>query len=146
VTDAVNSAIDRRLDIVSLRDYDADMPREPRDLLPLKPFIFDVLVVLLDGELHGWGLLRALEQRTQQQVLPGQLYRQLEAMLAEELIEEHASSSRPTRTERVGGAAPKRFFRLTAFGRAVARAEARRLETMVNELRDKRLLPARGRS
>ncbi|HEX5216161.1 MAG TPA: hypothetical protein VFV98_11910 [Vicinamibacterales bacterium] len=125
------------------------MPRDPRDLLPLKPFVFHVLVVLLDGELHGWGLLRALEPRLGAQVLPGQLYRQLEAMLAEQLIEEHGAPSRPSRNERddrVGGAAPKRFFRLTPFGRAVARAEARRLEAMVDELRDKRLLPERGRS
>ena len=99
--------------------------------------------------MHGWGLLRALEPRLGEQVLPGQLYRQLEAMLAEQLIEEHGSPSRPSRNERddrVGGAAPKRFFRLTPFGRAVARAEARRLEAMVDELRDKRLLPERGRS
>jgi DNA-binding PadR family transcriptional regulator len=125
------------------------MPRDPRELLPLKPLVFHVLVVLLDGELHGWGLLRALEPRLGQQVLPGQLYRQLEAMLAEQLIEEHGSPSRPPRNERddrAGGAVPKRFFRLTAFGRGVVRAEARRLEAMVDELRDKRLLPDRGRS
>jgi DNA-binding PadR family transcriptional regulator len=124
------------------------MPRDPRDLLPLKPFIFHVLVVLTDGELHGWGLLRALEPRVGERVLPGQLYRQLEAMLGEQLIEEHDVPSRPAKLERddrVGGAAPKRFFRLTAFGRAVARAEAKRLEAMVDELRGKRLLPERGR-
>jgi len=124
------------------------MARDPRELLPLKPFVFHVLVVLLDGELHGWGLLRALEPRLGEQVLPGQLYRQLEAMLAEQLIEEHGSPSRPSRNERddrVGGAAPKRFFRLTTFGRAVARSEARRLEAIVDELRDKWLLPERGR-
>ena len=130
------------------------MPRDPRDLLPLKPFVFHVLVVLLDGELHGWGLLRALEPRIGERVLPGQLYRQLEAMLTEQLIEEHDSPGRASkddpderhgRDSRTGGAAPKRFFRLTTFGRAVAKAEARRLEAMVDELRGKRLLPERGR-
>ena len=124
------------------------MPRDPRDLLPLKPFVFHVLVVLTDGELHGWGLLRALEPRLGERVLPGQLYRQLEAMLDEQLIEEHAAPAKPAKRDRddhVGGAAPKRFFRLTTFGRAVAKAEARRLEAIVDELRGKRLLPERGR-
>ena len=124
--------------------------RDPRELLPLKPFVFHALVVLTDGELHGWGLLRALEARLGERVLPGQLYRQVEAMLAADLIDESDAPARPAprleRDDRAGGAAPRRFFRLTAFGRAVAKAEARRLEAMVNELRDKRLLPERGRS
>ena len=124
-------------------------PRDPLALLPLKPFVFHALVVLAGGDRHGWALLRALEARTAARVLPGQLYRQLEAMLDEGLITEHDRPSRgATRDERpphAGGAAPKRFFRLTPFGRRVAQAEARRLATLVDELRGTGLLPAKGR-
>jgi hypothetical protein len=37
----------------------------------------------------------------------------------------------------------RRYFRLTPFGRDVARAEARRLEQLVSESRQKRLLTQR---
>ena len=125
------------------------MAPDPRDLLPLKPFVFQALVVLSDGELHGWGLLRAIETRTGARVLPGQLYRQLEAMLDQRLVEERRpprGSPREERATNTGVAAPRRFFRLTPFGRRVAQAEARRLAGLVDELRSKGLLTDRGRS
>jgi len=118
--------------------------RAPHDLLPLKPFVFQLLVVLAGGDRHGWGLLRELEQRTGARVLPGQLYRHLEAMLADGLVEEHdqpRGATRETRDERVGGAQPRRFFHLTDFGRRVADAEAQRLDVLMSELR---LLKSRG--
>ena len=31
--------------------------------LPLKPLVFEVLLALLDGERHGWGLVREVQQR-----------------------------------------------------------------------------------
>ena len=124
--------------------------RDPRELLPLKPFVFQILVSLLDGETHGWGLLRALEARDQRRILPGHLYRQLEAMVDEGLIDERPEPSRsPNRAvkeEGLRGAPPRRFFRLSAFGRRVALAEARRLDGLVTELRQKRVLPEAGRS
>ena len=124
------------------------MTRDPLELLPLKPFVFDVLIVLVDGEQHGWGLLRRLEARLEAPVLPGQLYRQLEAMVRERLIEESEAGSGASsrRDARTGGAEPKRFFRLTPFGRSVVRAEARRLGGLVDELRAKRLLPRKGQA
>ena len=57
------------------------MPPDVNDLLPLKPFVFQVLIELVDQPQHGWSLLRALENRTGARVLPGQLYRQLDALL-----------------------------------------------------------------
>jgi DNA-binding PadR family transcriptional regulator len=122
-------------------------PGDPRDLLPLKPLVFDILVVLAAGEQHGWGLLRALEARLGTTMLPGRLYRQLDAMLRAGLIGEQSAAdmSRPPRPDGTGGAEARRFFQLTALGRRAARAEARRLASLVDELRAKRLLPQKGR-
>ncbi|MEZ5318572.1 MAG: helix-turn-helix transcriptional regulator [Vicinamibacterales bacterium] len=124
------------------------MPRDPQALLPLKPLVFHLLVALLDGERHGWALLRAVEdQPGAERLMPGQLYRQLAAMLDEGLIDERdtpgGGQATAERVGRTGGAAPRRFFRLTPFGRAVTRAEARRLEGLVADTRVRRLLSRR---
>jgi DNA-binding PadR family transcriptional regulator len=126
------------------------MARDPRDLLPLKPVVFQILLVLADGERHGWSLVHALQRRTGgERLLPGNVYRVLKAMLAEGLVEE----AEPSRTERElaqadtgANAERRRYVRLTPFGREAARAEARRLETLVAESRARRLLSARRSS
>ena len=124
--------------------------RPPEALLPLKPFVLQLLVALSTGDLHGWGLLKAIEARTGGPVLPGQLYRQIETLLANGLIEERdrpgGGVSRETREEHVGGAPARRFFRLTPFGRRVVEAEAGRLERLVAELRTAGLHPSGKRS
>lgn len=118
-----------------------------RDLLPLKPMVFHLVVELLDGPQHGWSLLRALENRTDARVLPGHLYRQLDAMLESGFIEAiPMSEALRARATHAGGATPKRLFRLTALGRRVARAEAARLEAMLADARVRRLLPDRRRT
>ena len=124
------------------------MPRDARDLLPLKPIVFEILLVLAEGERHGWSLVRDLERRTGQALLPGNFYRVLKSMIAEGLIDE----AEPSRTVRERGAAAtganaerRQYLQLTKFGRDVARAEAQRLEALVVESRGKRLLTVKGR-
>lgn len=121
---------------------------DPRDLLPLKPLVFQVLLVLADGERHGWRLVRDLQQRTGgQRLLPGNLYRLLRSMMDEDLIAEH-EPTRTLRTQAAGetgaNAERRRYFALTAFGRRVARAEAERLEQLVAESRRKQILTSRA--
>jgi DNA-binding PadR family transcriptional regulator len=124
------------------------VPRDPHDLLPLKPLAFQVLLVLADGERHGWSLARDLQQRTGgHRLLPGNLYRLLRSMTSEDLIAEQE----PTRTVRTraveetgANAERRRYFTLTSFGRRVARAEAERLEALVAESRRKQLLSSRA--
>jgi len=123
------------------------MPRDARDLLPLKPVVFQMLLVLADGHQHGWSLVRELQRRAGgDRLLPGNLYRVLKGMAAEGLIDE-AEPSRDMRQQAEadtgGNAERRRYFGLTPFGREVARAEARRLEALVAESRDRRLLAAR---
>lgn len=123
------------------------MPPDVNDLLPLKPFVFQVLIELVDQPQHGWSLLRALENRTGARVLPGQLYRQLDALLDAGFIEAVPIADAPPRTgSGARGAAPKRLFRLTPLGRRIARAEAERLHGLLSDARVRRLLPERKRT
>jgi DNA-binding PadR family transcriptional regulator len=81
-------------------------------------------------------------------LLPGNLYRLLNAMEAEGLIEIVEPSKRElarAAAESGANADRRRYFGLTAFGREVARAEAHRLEALVDESRRKRLITARPR-
>ena len=102
---------------------------DPRDLLPLKPLVFQVLLALSDSDRHGWSLVREVQQRTGgDRVLPANFYRTLRAMLAEGLIEE------------AGRKDDRRYFRATTLGRDAARLEARRLQELLGDARTRRLL------
>ena len=110
------------------------------DHLPLKPLVFEVLLALVEGERHGWSLVRDVQQRGGfGRIMPGNFYRTLRGMLAENLIEE--SSDRPRVAE---DDERRRYFRLTSLGEQVAAAEARRLEAVVVAARAKKLLARRG--
>ena len=110
------------------------------DHLPLKPLVFEVLLALVEGERHGWSLVRDVQQRGGfGRIMPGNFYRTLRGMLAEKLIEES-----PERPQVAEDDERRRYFRLTALGEKVAAAEARRLEAAVVTARAKRLLTRRG--
>ena len=111
------------------------------DLLPLKPLVFQVLLALADGERHGWSLVRDVQQRGGfGRIMPGNFYRTLRAMLADGLIEEAVAKTRPAEEDDER----RRYFRLTALGQRAAAAEAKRLEAVLLEARQKRLLPRKG--
>jgi DNA-binding PadR family transcriptional regulator len=109
---------------------------------PLKPLVFQVLLSLVDGERHGWSLVREVQQRGGfDRIMPGNFYRTLRGMLADGLIKQAAD--RETGGD-VDADERRRYFKLTAAGSAAAAAEARRLEALVVESRAKRLLTKRG--
>jgi len=111
------------------------MPFRPADeILPLTPLSFEILLALLEGERHGYAILQALEGRLSP-TLPmrtGTLYRALSRLLDEGLIEKSAADSDDER---------RRYYRITARGRKVAKAEAERLADQVAAARAHRLLP-----
>ena len=112
--------------------------QDPVAELPLKPVVLHVLLVLSQGELHGYRMVTEIAERTagQLQIQAGNLYRTLRTMEEKGMIEE--SSNRPDRAlddER------RRYYRITPYGSEVAAAEARRLEGLVAEARAHRLLP-----
>ena len=109
-------------------------------LLPLKPLVFQILLALAEGERHGWSLVRDVQQRGGfGRIMPGNFYRTLRAMLADGLIEDA-----PLRMKVADDAERRRYFRLTTLGQRAAAAEARRLEAVLLEAREKRLLPRKG--
>ena len=111
--------------------------RDPDEMLPLSPAAFHVLLALAEGERHGYAIIKDVEARTGGRVRmgPGTLYGAVKRMLEEGLIEE--SDERPDAAlddER------RRYYRLTAFGRRVAAAEAERLSGLVAAARARNLL------
>jgi DNA-binding PadR family transcriptional regulator len=120
------------------------VPRDLRDHLPLKALVFDVLLALDGGERHGWSLVREIQQADQHTVLPANFYRTLRTLLADGLIEEvEAPRTERDRAGRDGageGFERRRYFKLTPAGREVARLEARRLKSLVEDDRLRRLL------
>ena len=117
--------------------------RDPRDFLPLKDLALRILIALAEGERHGWALMQALDEPGTR-LLPGHLYRTLDRMLEDGLIDERDEpAARPAAAIGKRGTAPSRYFRLTPLGRDVARAETDRLEALVARSRAGRLLKDR---
>jgi DNA-binding PadR family transcriptional regulator len=108
--------------------------RQPRpaDLLPLPPVTFHILLSLASEDRHGYAILQDVAERTAGEIKlgAGTLYRSLQRMLEQGLILE--TGERPQADlddER------RRYYRITPFGEAVARAEARRLTDLVKMAR-----------
>jgi len=102
-------------------------------LLPLHPEAFRILLVLRAGELHGYALVKELERDPGRpgRVLPANLYRRIRSLQESGLIEE--SDRRP---EMDMDDERRRYFRVTALGESVARAEAHRLDALLAGARD----------
>ena len=121
----------------------ATRPPEPRpeDHLPLAPATFQILLSLADGERHGYAIMQEVAARTDGAVRlgAGTLYGALKRLLEGGLVAEAAERADPAMGVDAG-AERRRYYRLTAGGRAVARAEARRLDDLVRAARRKRLI------
>jgi len=108
-------------------------------LLPLTPVAFEILLALADGERHGYFIMQEVERRSGGRVNlhPGTLYRALNRLLGEGLIEE-IDAPEPARPEPHDGR--RRYYRVTSFGREVAAAEAERLASQLSAARLKNLV------
>lgn len=107
--------------------------REPAELLPLKQATYQVLLALGDGEaIHGYAIMQAIAEMTngRETILPGTLYAALARMVDEKLVEESAP-----RVDDPSGGPPRKYYRRTKFGRAVARAESERLRALLEVAR-----------
>ena len=113
-----------------------DSARDPADALPLTPALFHVLLSLADGEKHGYAILKEVQERTggQVQLSTGTLYGIIKRLLADGMIRDSVAGSDDRR----------RAYRLTAFGRKVALAEAERLRDLVSAAHAKKLLADPG--
>ena len=114
-----------------------DAGRGPEAHLPLTAPTFQILLALVDGERHGYAMMREIAERSGGTVKmgPGTLYGSLKRLLEGGLIEESGERADPEL-----GDERRRYYRITHFGLAVARAEARRLDGMVRAARQKKLI------
>jgi len=96
------------------------------DLLPLKNEVLLLLLSLHDGPGHGYALMQDVEERTggDVRIQTGALYRFLHRMEGDGLVEE-VEPPREETDER------RRYYGITAFGRAVARAELERMRGLI---------------
>jgi DNA-binding PadR family transcriptional regulator len=97
-------------------------------LLPLPPAVFHILMALADEDRHGYGIIQEVSARTSGEVRlgAGTLYRSIQRMLDDDLIVEvHERPAPELDDER------RRYYRITSFGTAVAKAEAARLTGLV---------------
>ena len=112
--------------------------RTAESFLPLKPRIFLMLLVLVqEGPRHGYALKEEVLRRTDGRLNlgPGTLYRTIQSMLRDGLTEEVVRSRDSTADD-----ARRRTYHITALGRQVVSAEARRLQQLLEVARDERLI------
>ena len=109
------------------------MDRQP--LPSMTPQMFEILLTLIDGECHGYAIMRDVAERTGGEVklLPGALYRHLHRMLEAGIIEEVGPKS-------LEGDARRRCYKVTPFGLRFAEAEATRLARLVAAARARNLI------
>src|ERR1044071_9545230 len=115
--------------------------RVDRDqLLPLTPSVFHILLVLCDGDLHGYGIMEEVSEHTDGQIRlgPGTLYGAIKRLLGNGLIVEVDERPEPGLDDE-----RRRYYRLTDFGQKVLKAEAQRISKLVSVAQQKRLLPKR---
>ncbi len=113
---------------------------DPRSFLPLTPLAFQVLLALADEGRHGYAIIREVEERTGglMKLRTGSLYTMLQRLLGEHLIEDAPPAVARRALAAAGKDDPRRrYYVLTALGRDVVAAEARRLEAVVSEARRK---------
>jgi DNA-binding PadR family transcriptional regulator len=103
--------------------------RSADDLLPVKPVDLLVLLTLVGGERHGYGIVADIAEQTRDRVrlVPGNLYAVLQRLAAQGLIEESDRRPAPDLDDR-----RRRYYAITAFGRSVAQAEVERLRGVVD--------------
>jgi DNA-binding PadR family transcriptional regulator len=107
--------------------------------VPLTPAMFHILLVLLGGERHGYGIMREVETATGGSVHlgPGTLYRSIHQLLAlglnaagEERVDTSLDDER------------RNYYRITERGRWAARTEAARLAQLVRLAQERMQLAA----
>ena len=98
--------------------------RSPRELLPLTPPVFHILLALAEEERHGYGIMQDVARQTNGalQLGPGTLYGCLKRMLAAGLVEESDERPDPALDDE-----RRRYYRMTTLGKRIVRAEAQRL-------------------
>jgi DNA-binding PadR family transcriptional regulator len=108
------------------------MTDDPISLLPLQPTTFHILLSLAEEDRHGYAIILDVVARTNGEIKlsAGTLYRSIQRMLEAGLITEVRTRPAPAQDDE-----RRRYYRITPFGKSVARAEVERLRTLVKMAR-----------
>jgi DNA-binding PadR family transcriptional regulator len=106
--------------------------------LPLPPATFHILMSVADDDRHGYAIIQDVQARTdgELKLSAGTLYRSIQRMLEQGLIIEAKRRPAPALDDE-----RRRYYSITPFGVAVARAEMRRLTQLVRLGRARGLTP-----
>jgi len=104
---------------------------------PLPAAAFHILMALVDDDLHGYEIMRRVEEQTagRTRLGPGTLYSSIQALLeAGFIVEVSQPGAADTNDER------RRYYRVTAAGRRAGREEAERMADLLRIARAKKIL------
>jgi DNA-binding PadR family transcriptional regulator len=109
--------------------------------LPLPLATFHILIALAAEDRHGYGIIQDVAARTNGEVRlgAGTLYRTIQRLLEDGLIVELQERPAPDLDDE-----RRRYYRLTALGNAVARAETERLTGLLRIARSVGLVPGKA--
>lgn len=113
---------------------------DPHKFIPLKTHWFHIMLSLVSGEQHGYGIMQEVLNRTTGKVRlwPATLYGTIKRLAEAGLIEESDERPAPELDD-----ARRRYYRLTPLGRRVLNAECQRLQELVRSIRVKQALVTR---
>jgi|SRR6185437_3569494 len=116
-------------------------PADVAALLPLPPATFHILLAVAQDDRHGYAIIQDVLERTngELRLSAGTLYRSIQRMLEQGMIVETRDRPAPELDDE-----RRRYYRITRFGAAVARAEARRLTQLVHLARKQGFVPGRA--
>ena len=115
------------------------MPRISSSLVPgqpLTPAVFHILLALVDGDKHGYAIMKDVEDQTDGRIKlgAGTLYGTIKRLLAAGLIVEIDERPDPELDDE-----RRRYYHLTALGQQFAVQENQRLTQAVKVARQKQL-------
>jgi DNA-binding PadR family transcriptional regulator len=110
-------------------------------LIPLPPATFHILMAVAQEDRHGYGIIQDVIRRTdgELRLSAGTLYRSIQRMLEQGLIDETDDRPAPELDDE-----RRRYYRISTFGAAVARAETHRMAQLVRMARTQGLRPERA--
>ncbi len=133
-----NSVVPSRTPLAKdLMTHSDDLDRH----VPLAPHSFQILLSLLDRELHGYSIIKDIETRTGGEMVLGTstAYAAIKRMVESGFLEEASSDS-----DEQSGGPQRKVYRITEWGRDVARAEGLRITRLERMVAEKGLLDPSG--
>jgi DNA-binding PadR family transcriptional regulator len=115
--------------------------KKAESFLPLKSNWFHILLSLVGGEQHGYGIMQDVLERTGGQIRlwPATLYGSLKRLIEQGLIIESGDRPAPEFDD-----ARRRYYRLAPLGQRVLDLESQRLKDLVRMLDARRRQEARS--